>query len=182
MMLGAQHTWRVHAHQGKRDLLDKLPGRLRGYAKMFPGQPGLRVVVLVDRDRADCVLLKKRLEEVAKHAGVPTRAVNRGNHRALNRIAIEELEAWLLGDIPALAKAYPRVPGTLSARAEFRDPDKIRNTWEKLEAVLQEHGYHLAGLPKITVARAVARLMTPTENRSPSFRHFRNGLTDLVGS
>lgn len=99
----------------------------------------------------------------------------------LNRIAIEELEAWILGDIPALCQVYPRLSPDLANRERYRDTDAIRGgTWEALERALQKVGYHQGGLPKIAVAREVALHMTPERNRSPSFQVFYRGLKELA--
>lgn len=181
-LLGDGHTWSVHAHQGKRDLLQKLPGRLTGYASLIRSDPGLRVVVLVDRDREDCGRLKRALEHHAAAAGLVTKTENPSSCRALTRIAVEELEAWFFGDIAALRGAYPRVSPTLAEQAQYRDPDAIHDTWETLERTLQHLGYHRAGLPKIAVAREVARRMQPEANRSTSFRRFCDGLLVLAMS
>ncbi len=32
-------TWTIHVHQGKGDLLSKLPNRLKGYARWLPVGP-----------------------------------------------------------------------------------------------------------------------------------------------
>ncbi|MCI0521699.1 MAG: hypothetical protein L0Z70_15750 [Chloroflexi bacterium] len=42
-------TWAFHVFQGKRDLLNKLEKRLRGYKAW--NQTDYRVVVLIDEDR-----------------------------------------------------------------------------------------------------------------------------------
>jgi hypothetical protein len=47
----------VHPHQGKLDLLDKLPARLKGYSSWIPAT--WRIVVIVDRDDEDCEELKQ---------------------------------------------------------------------------------------------------------------------------
>ncbi len=67
--------------------------QLRGYASWI-GAAGVRVVVLVDEDRQDCLELKARLEDAARSAGLPTRATAVTGQPVLvvNRIAIEELE------------------------------------------------------------------------------------------
>ena len=142
----------VHEHEGKHDLLRKLPGRLAGYAHF----PGALVVVLVDRA-----------------AGIP--------QRVLARIAVEELEAWLLGDVAALAAAFPGVPTTLGKRARFRDPDAVSGgTAEALFQVLTEAGH--ATTSKVEVARRVASHMNVEENRSGSFRVFRDGVRACCGA
>lgn len=174
-------TWRVHPFRGKSDLLGHLMQRLRGYRPWMPGD--WRIVVLVDEDRRGCVELKAGLEAIAREAGFTTRSVagEGGRFEVLNRLAIEELEAWFLGDVDALVSAYPGVPPTLARRESFRDPDAVRGgTWEALERVLQRAGYHHSGLPKVEAARRISTRMDPDRNRSRSFAHFRDGLRSLL--
>lgn len=172
-------TWNPIVFQGKDDLLRKLEPRLRAYRKWIPDD--WRIVVLVDEDRQDCRLLKRQMETAAVNAGLTTKTSLRGTaFTVLNRIAIEELEAWLFGDVPALAEAYPGVSPNLGAKARFRNADAIGGgTWESLERVLQNAGYYAGGLPKIEVAREVAKYMQPDRNTSESFRHFVSGLSAL---
>lgn len=159
----------VHAHEGKRDLLSKVPGRLAGYAHF----PDAFVVILVDRDAEDCEKLKRQLVSAARRAGV--------GRRTLARIAIEELEAWLLGDVPALAAAFPGVPLSLARRARFRDPDAVAGgTAETLLQVLREAGHTTTS--KIDVARRVAAHMDVETNRSHSFRAFRDGVRERMAA
>lgn len=176
-------TFQIHAHQGKKDLLDSLPGKLKGYRRWLPADH--RVVVLIDLDRDDCRKLKARLDKLAQEAKLtPRSSAGQGvKPQVLNRIAIEELEAWFFGDVEALRAAYPRVPSTLSAKSAFRDPDRIRGgTWERLEQVLQRAGYFKAGLAKIAAAREIAKHMQPDRNRSKSFCVFRDGIRALLAS
>jgi hypothetical protein len=101
----------------------------------------------------------------------------------LNRLAIEELEAWFFGDVGALRAAYPGIPSSLGERANYRDPDAIRGgTWEALERELQRAGHHREGLAKIKAAQEIAAHMAPERNRSRSFQAFRQGLLDLVAT
>lgn len=172
---------RFHPFRGKDDLLRKLPNRLKAHFYTWL-QSDLRIVVLVDEDREDCIRLKNQLERAARNAGLPskTTALQGQRFAVLNRLAIEELEAWFFGDIEALVSAYPRVPQTLARRAKFRDPDQIvGGTWEALEDVLQQAGYYPTGMPKVEVARRVSSFMSPARNRSKSFQVFRDGLLQL---
>ena len=99
----------------------------------------------------------------------------------LNRLAIEELEAWFFGDIEALVQAYPRVSPTLNRRRGYRDPDAIKGgTWEALERVLKRAGYFPSGMPKIAVARTVSTFMNPDHNSSRSFQVFRDGIRGIL--
>ncbi len=165
--------FRIQQLHNKDSLLKKLPQWLRGYAAWVPSA-GVKIVVLVDRDDDDCKVLKQKLDGFSEASGL-------GKSTLLNRIVIEELEAWFFGDGSAIRKAYPRVPDSLSAQAAYRDPDAISGgTWEALERVLQKHGYHRGGLRKLAAAADIAPHMDVENNRSQSFQVFRDGLRRLV--
>ena len=171
----------IRTFQCKTDLLEKLPQRLCGYAAWYP--ENYRIVVLVDRDDEDCLELKETLERDAWSVGLPTRTRPRGAHfTVINRIVIEELEAWYFGDWDAVRAAYSGVPAAIPQRAAYRDPDAINGgTWEAFERILQKRGYFETGLRKIEAARAIAPYMDPTRNSSHSFQVFREALAELVG-
>ena len=180
-IIGSRATWAIHPHQGKKDLLNKLPQRLRGYASWLPHNA--YIVVLIDEDRENCKRLKQQLENAASDARLSTRnsPINGTRIQVVNRIAVEELEAWFFGDAPAIMQAYPGIPPSLSQKAKYREPDAIAGgTWEALERVLQRAGYSKAGLAKIDAARSIARKMDPQQNRSRSFRCFRDALLMLL--
>ncbi len=182
-IVGAPHSFAVHPHQGKPNLLRSLPGRLRGYGSWLPRD--WRIVVLVDRDRQQCRELKATLEQMARDAGLLTRTATPlpSRFQVINRIAIEELEAWFFGDAEAIRAAYPRVSRTFERRAGYTDPDAIRGgAWEALERVLQRAGYFRGGLAKIEAAAAISEHMDPGRNRSRSFCVFRDALMAVVGA
>lgn len=171
-------SFEVYPHGCKDELLQRLPERLRGYAAWLPED--WRVVVVVDRDDDDCVALKGRLEAMAQEAGLPTRARG-GRIAVVNRLAIEELEAWYFGDWRAVRAAYPKVSRTVPSQARYRAPDAIQGgTWEAFERVLRAAGYFKTGLRKIEAARAVAAHMDPLRNTSPSFGALHAALTEMV--
>lgn len=90
-------TYEVRVFDGKADPLGSLPERLRGYRNW--AVPELRIMVLVDRDDQDCLRLKQQLEQAATKAGFATKTTARGSaFEVCNRIAVEELEAWFLGN------------------------------------------------------------------------------------
>lgn len=167
-------SFRIHPHTSKSELLARLPGRLKGYGHILRTQADWRVVVLLDEDRQDCKKLKKQIMGFGRSAGI--------QRSLLARVAVEELEAWFLGDVPALTSAYPKVPPTLANRRGFRDPDAVAGgTWEAMERVLQGAGYYRgAGLPKIEAARAIAARMNVEQNLSRSFSVFRDGIRRMV--
>ena len=175
-------TFRIHPYQGKQDLLKKLLPRLRGYRDWLPED--WRIVVLIDADDQDCKEIKTNLEEVAERAGFLTKSrwTTESYFQVLNRLAIEELEAWFFGDIDALHAVYPHVSLNLEKKTKYRDPDTIRGgTWESLERELKKAGYFRGGFSKISIARDVSGHMLPERNRSRSFQVFRQGLLSLVG-
>jgi hypothetical protein len=173
-------SWQIHEHRSKADLITRLPARLRGYRAWLSSRS--RIVVVVDRDDDDCHELKRRLELIAKGAGLPTRSVSDASGlTVVNRIAIEELEAWYFGDWDAVRAAYPRVPATIVAKAGFRAPDAISGgTWEAFERVMQNAGYFRpGGLRKVEAARAIAPHLDPTRNTSPSFQAVRRVFAEM---
>lgn len=178
IICGADVTFAVHAFQGKPDLLKHLPQRLQGYRTWLPAD--WRIVVLIDADADDCRHLKAQMEEAANRAGLVTKTTARGSRfQVLNRLAVEELEAWFFGDIQALHAAYPRIRTSLAERRGFRQPDAIAGgTWEALVRELARAGYGFAG--KMAVARAISAHMQPERNRSHSFQVFRTGLSEML--
>ena len=179
-ILSDEISFQVHPFQGKSDLMKELEGRLRGYSSWLPDN--WRVVVVVDRDNEDCFTLKAKMEGIADRSGLLTRAKSSGHPwQLVNRIAIEELEAWYFGDWPAVVAAYPRVNQNVPNQASFRDPDAIGGgTWEAFERTLQRHGYFKTGLRKIEAAREIAIHFEPGLNRSASFRKLHGALLEAT--
>lgn len=142
-------TFKIHGFRGKTDLLAKLPNRLNGYQAWLP--PDWKIVILIDEDREDCLKSKQQLEIMAISAGLITKSSCKKDKsfQVLNRIVVEELEAWFFGDVDAICQAYPKVSTNLANQEPYRDPDAIKGgTWEALERVLKKAGYHQGGLEK----------------------------------
>jgi hypothetical protein len=174
-------TYDIHAFRGKTDLIKKLPSRLKGYKNWISND--YKIVVLVDKDDDDCQELKNELEKIATDTGFITKSTAQVNqpYQVLNRIAIEELEAWFFGDIEAIVKAYPKVSLNLGKQAPYRDPDAIAGgTWEALERVLKKAGYHRGGLEKVKAAREISQSINPQKNCSKSFQVFYQGLLEII--
>ena len=187
----AEHSWNIHAYRGigriprnlhsvtdpkARILLDQLPRILQGYRKSQQDFSAA-VVVVVDLDDKDCVKFKQDLLDV----------LNACNPRpkTLFRIAIEEGEAWLLGDRAAVKAAYPKAK---DAVLDNYVQDSICGTWEVLaDAVYPggsqplKVGYQLAGKAKSDWAREIAPHMDIDANNSESFQVFRDGVRNLAG-
>jgi hypothetical protein len=176
-------TSKIHVFRGKTDLLAKLPNRLKGYQAWLPAD--WKIVILIDKDLEDCLKLKQQLEIMAISSGLITKSfAQKGkSFQVLNRIVIEELEAWFFGDVEAIRQAYPKVSPNLATQQKFRDPDAIKGgTWEALERVLRKAGYHQGGLEKYKAASEISQYMNPELNRSKSFQVFCRGLLESIDS
>lgn len=192
---GEPHTWRITNYQGvghlpknlrtatdakTRVLLNNLPPMLRAYGKTFrsygPGYPAA-VIVVCDLDIRDRDAFVKQLEDLL--------AACDPRPNTLFRLAIEEGEAWLLGDRAAIEQAYPHAK---TAVLDAYVQDSICGTWEvmadavhpKGAADLRQKGYPEAGRIKCEWARNIAPHVDVDRNRSPSFKHLRDGIRDLV--
>ena len=179
-LLPPDRSFDIRVFQGKPDLLRKLENRLRGYAKWLPDDH--RIVVMVDRDDDDCRALKAQLEEAANRAGLLTRSQATDlPWQLVNRIVIEELEAWYFGDWQAVRAAYPRVSANIPNKSAYRDPDAIAGgTWEAFERILRKHRYFRTGLRKMEAARAIAEHIEPERNSSRSFDVFAHAIAEAI--
>ena len=190
---GDSHTWRTHAYKGigriprdlrgttdpwKRIILDQLPRILAGYGKNPQGTDSA-VVVVVDLDDRDCIGFKQELLQIQKRC--------RPRPKVLFRLAIEEMEAWLLGDRNAISKALPRAK--MNVLHSYRQ-DSICGTWEMLadalfpggSLALKAEGYPRIGEEKCGWASLVGPHLDVESNLSPSLRAFRLGLLKLSGA
>lgn len=195
-IIGDLHTYEVKSYKGvgrlpkdlrgtsdpsKRILLDQLPRLLRGYGNTFANYPDEypAAVILV------CDLDNKCLKEFRSELyGI----LNTCNPKPETRfcIAIEEGEAWLLGDILAVKAAYPKAKDT---QLNSYVNDSICGTWESLaDAVypggahaLSSLGWQLVGAEKSKWSERIAPLMNVEDNKSQSFCYFRGKLRELAG-
>jgi len=178
-LLPDDRTFAIHAFQGKKDLFGKLEARLRGYAAWLP--PDWRIVVVVDRDDDDCKELKQQMEDIAATVGLRSRTRSPSCWQLVNRIVIEELEAWYFGAWNTVRAVYPKLPATLTSK--YRNSDAITGgTWEAFEQLLQECGYFKGGLQKIEIARTIGQRLDPFGCQSQSFQCFRDALLEAVAS
>ena len=173
---GAVHSWTIHPYKGVSQLLKDLPSTLRAFGRSLDDSSS--VVVVVDLDHKDCIKFKQELLDVL-NACDP-------RPKTLFRIAIEEGEAWLLGDRAAVKAAYPNIK---NAVLNSYVQDSICGTWEVLaDAVhpggsspLKSVGYPPAGIAKSEWARNIAPHMEVDNNKSKSFQVFRDGVRKLAG-
>lgn len=165
----------------KYRLLKVLGDRLAAYRERIDKGEALRIVVLVDRDDDDCVKRKDKLEMTASIAGLPTKTHPDAEScfLVLNRIVIEELESWFIGDPVALRKAFSKLPAVRKNTGIFRNPDN-GGTWESLHRFLKKHGIYKSSFPKIDAARRIAPHLEIERSRSRSFQAFVTGMEALL--
>ena len=151
-------------------LLNDLAIYMRGFNKSLQGMDSVLVIVVDNDDRIPDEFIRE-LEGVA--------SCNQINIDYAFCIAIEEIEAWLLGDEKALLEAYP------SARVSVLHnyiQDSICGTWEVLADVLYKGGYDKLkqnsssyaeiGKVKCEWADRIGQCLDITKNSSPSFNNF----------
>lgn len=194
-LINAEDTFRIHSYKGighipknmrdprdasKRILLENLPKLLKGYGRTFSQcSPIYPAVVLVVCDLDD-----KSLGDFLEELNSILRSCNPAP-KARFSIAIEEGEAWFLGDIPAIMQAYP------NARKDILEAylnDSICGTWELLSdaiyqggvRALSAKGFQAIGAEKSRWAERISPVMNVEDNYSPSFKFFRDTVRALV--
>ena len=194
-IIGEAHTFRVHSYKGighipknmrdakeasKRILLNNLPKLLKGYGRAFAGYPenySAAVIFVCDLDDKCLKNFRNELLEILDACNPKPET-----HFC---VAIEEGEAWLLGDLKAVLAAYPIAKrNTLESYVQ----DSICGTWELLadalfpggSAALAGLGWQSVGAEKANWATAIAPLMDVNDNASPSFLYFLRKLSDLT--
>ncbi|MCC5601853.1 DUF4276 family protein [Nostoc favosum] len=191
-----QHTFIIHSYKGighipqglkstsdpkKRILLDQLPRLIQGYGNTFasylPDYHAVLIIICDIDDRCLSAFRKELLDIVNSCEPKP---------KTQFCIAIEEGEAWYLGDLTAVKAVYPSAK---QAVLNSYTNDDICGTWEKLaDAVysggvqkLSKLGWQGIGKEKATWAERISPLMDIDNNQSPSFCYFRDQLRRLSG-
>jgi predicted DNA-binding protein (UPF0251 family) len=151
----------------KRILLDLLPKLLEGYGNYFRTYEGV-VVVVCDLDDKDETDFLQNLHAVLQAC--------HPQPKALFCLAIEEMEAWYLGDIKAIKQAY--VHAKMSVLNSYVN-DSICGTWELLadalynggHTALKKNGWQAIGAEKTKWAQNITPYMEIDINKSPSFNN-----------
>lgn len=149
--------------EGKKDLLNRIAGRVRGWRCR-----GMAILVLCDQDAQDCKALKAVLSRCIADTG-----------RALPvkiRIACHELENFYLGDLAAVERGL-RIAGLsrLAAKNPYRRPDEMTNAPEQLRKITGNAYQKCAG------SQAIAPFLDLAGgNRSASFNALVSAIRELV--
>ena len=151
-------------------LLNDLATYLKGFSKSLQNIQAAIIVVL-DNDDRDTNNFQRQLREIAEQNEIKTDHVF--------CIAVEEVEAWLLGDEEAVKAAYP------SAKLQVLHSyvqDSICGTWEVLADTVYPGGlakfrkncptYVDVGKYKTIWAKEIGIHMIISKNKSPSFQTF----------
>lgn len=152
-----------------RKLLSDLPQYLRGFDKSLKHSPDTSVFVVLDNDRHDVQQFGEQLRAKADSLLLTIDHVF--------CIAVEEMEAWILGDKDALKQAFPKLNSTALNAYE---QDSICGTWEVLANVVYKGGlkqfkkdcptYQERGKYKSLWAKEVGPFFDIRTNESPSFQ------------
>lgn len=167
--------WRSRPAPLASGLLDLLPAKLRAYAGL--DDPAFALLVVLDADEESP---EARHEELALLGRVLARELP-----FAAGVAVEEMEAWILGDRAACLAAWPEIDRAVLGRYE---QDSICGTWEHLARALLGRGaerliragYPAVGAMKAEWAAAVAPHLEPSRNRSPSFRRSYRAVAKLL--
>ncbi len=151
-------------------LLNDLATYLKGFSKSLQNIQAA-IIVVVDNDDRDTDDFQRQLREIAEQNEIKTDHVF--------CIAVEEVEAWLLGDEEAVKAAYP------SAKLQILHnyvQDSICGTWEVLADTVYPGGlakfrkncptYVDVGKYKTKWAKEIGIHMDISRNQSPSFQVF----------
>jgi len=179
-LLKDKATYNIHPYKGlghlpgdlkpksdaaRRILLDQLPRLLRGYGKV----PNIgHIIIICDLDH------KNRKQFLSELNGILNACYPQPHAHFC--LAIEEFEAWYLGDLAAVKKAYPKAKDTI---LNGYINDEICGTWELLADAICKGGYnHLVkqgwqavGKEKSIWAVRISPHMIIDKNRSPSFNN-----------
>lgn len=186
-IVGTEHTFKVHPYNGigriprnlngktdkdKRILLNRLPQLLRAYGNTFSRYPSnyfAAVIFVCDLDDKCLKAFRQELFAV----------LDACNPKPETRfcIAIEEGEAWFLGDISAIKAAYPKAKANV---LNSYKNDAICGTWEHLAnaiypggaKALSDKGWQAIGAEKSLWSARIAPHMDVAKNSSPSFGYF----------
>ena len=192
-IIGDSHTFIVHSYKGigripkdmrdadddsKRILLDNLPKLLKGYGKTFGAYRNYTAAVILVCDLDD------KCQKVFRSELFGILRACKPAPETRFCFAIEEGEAWFLGDLNAVKSAYPRARDAILTSYVN---DSICGTWEKLadaiypggSSALSARGWQAVGAEKSKWAEEISPLMTVEENRSPSFHYFRQKFMEL---
>lgn len=155
-------------------LLNNIPRLIRGFLNSDPNLNDYMevFVVVTDCDNKECDKFKREIMSTIKDS------VGKPVENCIVCLAIEEMEAWLLGDFNAIKQAYPN-----ANKKEYDSyvQDSICGTWEKLFKVIDEREFkrsrntsynNTVGIRKSEWAENITPYIDIEANKSPSFKYY----------
>ncbi len=168
-----------YSYRGKTDLLKRLPSLFKGMDKALIssyGKENSALCIVIDSDNETPETLRNKLQTEADRHHL--------NCDYIFSLAVEEMEAWLMGDRTAIKKAYPKASEKILN--QYRQ-DSISGTWETLADAIYPGGYtklikdckasdaaeyRYVGSLKTEWAKKIGPYMNLDSNLSPSFNRF----------
>jgi hypothetical protein len=187
------HTFRVISYNGighlpkkgnsakilrSKMLLNNLPKLLEGYKKTYSSLNQVAIIVVCDLDDKCLKVFREELLLIRDKCSPSL--------LSFFCIAVEEGEAWFLGDPSAVQKAFPKAKIKL---IENYINDSIVGTWELLADIvypggkdaLVNRGPQAVGQEKAVWAENIPDYMNINNNNSPSFNYFVSKIRHAAG-
>ena len=180
---GIGHVPRAQTGQNAKQiknskLLNSLPLYLKGFDKSLQNISAALFIVL-DNDERDTAAFQRELNQLAWRCKIATDCVF--------CIAVEEIEAWLLGDASAIFAAYPQLfqkmrESQRKTTKKYCMTKSTCGTWLNLAELLyrggseklKKFGYPEIGIQKCEWAQRIGSCMDWNRNTSPSFQFFKD--------
>ena len=152
--------------EGKMDLEKNIQKRMQRYCV-----PDSVFLVMRDQDSGECKQIKSSLQEKVKASGKA--------NKTIIRIACKELEAFFLGDLPAVEKGLKikNLCTSCQNKTRYKNPDSIPSPAKELTRLTNKKYQKTSG------SRAIAPLLELNgNNKSTSFNVLLTGIRNLVSS
>lgn len=159
-------------------LLNDLPKRLKAFNASLLHIEDACLFIILDNDARDPLEFREALEDISRRESI--------NIDHVFCIAIEEMEAWLLGDYSAIQAAYPKMHDRIASKHSNYVQDSICGTWEFLADILTRGGIGQfrkqnptvfdVGKCKSEWAENIGKYFDIEQNSSPSFQYFISNL------
>lgn len=140
--------------------------------------------IVLDNDTRDTEHFREQLNEIVRSEGITIDHVF--------CIAVEEMEAWLLGDCEAIKAAYPKLADRIITKHSNYSQDSICGTWELLADMLTKGGIGYfkkqnptafdVGRCKSEWAENIGKYINVRENASTSFQYMLSALDSRLAA
>jgi len=157
----------ILVHQGKNDLEKALTDKMASLSRI----ENAKILITIDQDANDCKQLKQKIADlIDKNCACDYKI----------RIVCKELESWLLGDLPAIEKAFPRFRSVLFAgKTKLRNVDIIKGKPSDFLLRIIPEFKDRKKIPKLEFSKKIAPFLDINNNTSPSFNHAINAIKQL---